>query len=179
MNWNKVTIGKLQQIHEIDDSFNIIEKTAYVVSIIKEIPYEEVLNWELNYLKKQDISFLNEIPKTKLTFKFKHNGRRFRMVKNAKEMRANHFIELQELNKKGTIESLHEVVACLSYRVNIFGKKIEDDYEWKVEHFKSLPFTAFYNYALFFSQLYPKLLTATQIYLMEKAKGIKAMRLDG
>ena len=94
-------------------------------------------------------------------------------------MKAHHFIELQELNKKGTIESLHEVVACLSYRVNIFGKKIEDDYEWKVEHFKSLPFTSFYNYALFFSQLYPKLLTATQIYLMEKAKEIKAMRLDG
>lgn len=179
MSWNKITIAKLQEISELDDSFNDIEKTAHIVSIIDEVPIEEVMQWLLDDLKKRDMSFLKEIPQTRLKFKFKHKGRRFRLVKNAKEMKAHHFIELQELNKKGTIESLHEVVACLSYRVNIFGKKIEDDYEWKVEHFKSLPFTAFYNYALFFSLLYPKLLTATQIYLMEKAKEIKAMRLDG
>lgn len=179
MSWNKITIGKLQEIMELDSSFNIIERSAHITSIIEEIPIHEVMQWSMAELNKRDESFLDNIPQTRLKFKFKHKGRRFRLVKNAKEMKAHHFIELQELNKKGTIESLHEVVACLSYRVNIFGKKIEDDYDWKVEHFKSLPFTTFYNYALFFSLLYPKLLTATQIYLMEKAKEIKAMRLDG
>ena len=179
MSWNKITIAKLQAISELDDSFNDIEKTAHIVSIIDEIPIDEVMGWLLSDLKKRDMSFLQEIPNTRLKFKFKHNGRRFRLVKTAKEMKAHHFIELQELSKKGTIESLHEVIACLSYRVNIFGKKIEDDYDWKVENFKTLPVTAFYNYALFFSALYPKLLTATQIYLMEKVKEIKGMPSDG
>ena len=94
-------------------------------------------------------------------------------------MSAHHFIELQELANKDKIEALHEIIGCLSYRVNIFGQKIEDDYTWKVENFKSLPIVNFYNYALFFSALYPKLLNATLTYLKEETEKAKAMSSDG
>jgi hypothetical protein len=179
MNWNNITIEKLQEISELDDSFNDIEKTAHVVSIIKGIPYNEVEQWTLNELRKVDISFLKEIPKSKLKFRFKHNGKRYKLVRNAKEMKAHHFIELQELRKKDTIEVLPEIIGCLSYRVNIFGRKVKDDFEDKVNEFKTTPVIAFYNYALFFSALYPKLLDATQIYLMEKMTEAKATLSDG
>jgi hypothetical protein len=94
-------------------------------------------------------------------------------------MSAHHFIELQELASKDKIQALHEIIGCLSYRVNIFGRKIDDDYTWKVENFQSLPVTNFYNYALFFSALYPKLLDATLTYLKEEIVKAKEMSSGG
>ena len=190
LNWNNITIKKLQEINEIDKNCNPIERTAWVVSILTETPYEEVEQWTLDKLRAVDLTFLDEIPKSKLKFTFKHKGKglnltfenkvkRYRLVKTAKEMKAHHFIELQELMKRDTIEVLPEIIACLSYRINIFGRRIEDDYEQKVKDFADLPLVNFYNYAVFFSQLYPKLLEATLIYLKEKEAKMKEMLSDG
>jgi hypothetical protein len=178
MNWKDITIDKIQRIEELKEE-NPIRKVAYTIAIIKGVTLEEVNTWTIDELRAVDLSFLNEIPKTKLKFKFKHNGRRFRLIKTAREMSAHHFIELQELANKDKIQSLHEIIACLSYRVNIFGRKVEDDYQWKVEHFKTMPVISFYNYALFFSALYPKLLEATLTYLTEEIAKAKAMSSDG
>lgn len=176
MNWKDITIDKIQRIEQLGED-NPIRKVAYTIAIIKGITLEEVNNWTIDELRAVDLSFLNDIPKSRLRFKFKHNGRRFRLIKSAREMSAHHFIELQELANKDKIEALHEIIACLSYRVNIFGRKIDDDYTWKVEHFKTMPVINFYNYALFFSALYPKLLAATLTYLtaeIAKAKGMSS-----
>ena len=150
MNWDDITIGKLQAIQEIDDTFNPIERAAHIVAIIKGIPYEEVQQWTMKKLKEFDLSFLSEMPKSKFTFSFKHKNRRFKLVANAKEMKAHHFIELQEVAKEDIIDNLHIIIALLSYRVNFWGKRIEDDYDWKVENFKDLKAVDFNNYALFF-----------------------------
>lgn len=190
LNWNNITIKKLQEINEIDKNCNPIERTAWVVSILTETPYEEVEQWTLDKLRAVDLTFLDEIPKSKLKFTFKHKAKglnltfknkvkRYRLVKTAKEMKAHHFIELQELMKRDTIEVLPEIIACLSYRINIFGRRIEDDYEQKVKDFADLPLVNFYNYAVFFSQLYPKLLEATLTYLKEKEAKMKEMLSDG
>lgn len=178
MNWKDITIDKIQRIEQLDED-NPIRKVAYTIAIIKDISVEEINNWTIDQLRAVDLSFLNEMPKSKITFKFKHNGRRFRLIKSAREMSAHHFIELQELASKDKIEALHEIIGCLSYRVNIFGLKIDDDYTWKVENFKTLPVINFYNYALFFSALYPKLLNATLTYLKEEIAKAKEMSSDG
>ncbi len=177
LNWNDITIEKLQLINQVDTN-NPIERTAQIVSILKELPYEHVETWTLDELRKVDLTFLERIPKSPLKFKFKHQGKRYRLVKNAQEMNAHHFIELQELSKKDVIEVLPEIIACLSYRVNIFGRRVKDDYEVKVEAYKKLPFVKFYTYALFFSTLFPKLLDATLTYLKEKEKEVQT-HLDG
>lgn len=178
MNWKDITIDKIQRIEQLGED-NPIRKVAYTIAIIKGITLEEVNKWTIDELRAVDLSFLKQIPQSRLRFKFKHNGRRFRLIKSAREMSAHHFIELQELANKDKVETLHEIIACLSYRVNIFGRKIDDDYTWKVEHFKTMPVINFYNYALFFSALYPKLLNATLTYLTEEIAKAKAMSLDG
>lgn len=178
MNWNDITIGKIQQILALTTK-NEIKRTAQTIAILKGIPYEEVEAWSIDELRAVDLSGIQQIPKGKLKFKFKHKGRRFRLIRNANEMSAHHFIELQELQKKDTIEALHEIIACLSYRVNIFGRKIDDDYNWKVEHFKELPVPNFYHFCIFFLNLYPQLLNATLIYLKAETNKVKEMSLDG
>jgi hypothetical protein len=179
LKWKDITIGMLQEIGELPDDLNPIEKTAHTVAIIKGLPYEEVEKWTLNDLRKIDLSFLEQEPKHRLKWTFKHKGRRFKLVKNAKAMEAHHFIELQELGDSDKIEALHKIIACLSYRVNIFGRKIEDDYQWKVDNFKDLPAPQFYKYSLFFSALYPKLLKTTLTYLKGEVKKAKEMFSDG
>jgi len=179
LKWKDITIGMLQEIGDLPDDLNPIEKTAHTVAIIKGLTYEEVEKWTLNDLRKIDLSFLEQEPKHRLKWTFKHKGRRFKLVKNAKAMEAHHFIELQELGDSDKIEALHKIIACLSYRVNIFGRKIEDDYQWKVDNFKDLPAPQFYKYSLFFSALYPKLLKTTLTYLKAEVKKAKEMFSDG
>lgn len=178
MNWKDITISKIQSILAIDTD-NEIKRTAATIAILNGITYEEVEGWTIDELRAVDLSGIQEIPKGKLKFKFKHNGRRFRLIRNANEMSAHHFIELQELQKKDTIQALHEIIACLSYRVNIFGRKIDDDYNWKVDNFKELPVPNFYHYCIFFLKLYPKLLNATITYLKAETKKVKEMYSDG
>jgi hypothetical protein len=100
-------------------------------------------------------------------------------MESAGKMAAHHFVELQNLSQKDTLQALPEIIGCLSYRVNVFGRKIDDDYNAKVEDFKTLPIINFYNYALFFSELYLKLLNATLTYLKEEKEKVEEMYLDG
>lgn len=77
LKWKDITIGMLQEIGELPDDLNPIEKTAHTVAIIKGLPYEEVEKWTLNDLRKIDLSFLEQEPKHRLKWTFKHKGRRF------------------------------------------------------------------------------------------------------
>lgn len=178
LKWRDITIGMLQEIAEFKTE-NPIERVAHDISVITGTPLEEVEGWTLDKLKSYKVDFLQELPKSKLKFKFKHNGRRFKLIKNAKEMKAHHFIELQEVVKGDIVENLHVIISLLSNRVNVFGRPIEDDYDWKVENFKDLPCPMFYSYAVFFSLLYPKLLTATLTYLKEMGQEVKQELSDG
>jgi hypothetical protein len=174
-----ITIGKIQELATLKD-LNPIEQMAHEVSICLDIPYSDVEIWSLDKLKSEYGKLkLDKLPDKRIGYKFKHEGRRFRLVKNAKEMSAHHFIELQEVVKGDMVESLHQVIALLSYRVDILGRKIEDDYQWKVDNFKDLEAEQFYGYALFFSLVYPKLLIATQTYLKEEEEKLREMYSDG
>ena len=73
MNWNDITIDKIQRIEQLDED-NPIRKVAYTIAIIKDVPIEEINKWTIDQLREVDLSFLNEIPQKNLTFKFKHNG---------------------------------------------------------------------------------------------------------
>jgi len=173
------TIGQIQELATLKD-LNPIEQMAHEVSICLNIPFSDVEIWTMEKLKEEHAKLnLDKMPDKRIGYKFKHKGRRFRLVRNAKEMSAHHFIELQEVVKGDIAENLHTIIALLSYRVDIFGRKIEDDYQWKVDNFKELEAMPFYGYALFFSRLYPKLLAVTLTYLKAQENEVREMFLDG
>ena len=174
-----MNIGQIQELATLKD-LNPIEQMAHEVSICFGIPYSDVEIWTMEKLKEEHKKLnLDKIPDSRIGYKFKHKGRRFRLIKNAKEMSAHHFIELQEVVKGDMVESLHQVIALLSYRVDWLGRKIEDDYQWKVDNFKQLEAEQFYGYALFFSQLFPRLLQTTLTFLKEENNQMREMFLGG
>ena len=174
-----MNIGQIQELATLKD-LNPIEQMAHEVSICLGIPFSDVEIWTMDKLKEEHKKLnLDKIPDTRIGYKFKHKGRRFRLIRNAKEMSAHHFIELQEVVKGDMVESLHQIIALLSYRVDWLGRKIEDDYQWKVDNFKQLEAEQLYGYALFFSQLFPRLLATTLTYLKQENKEVREMFLDG
>jgi len=94
-----LNIGQVQELATLKD-LNPIEQMAHEVSICLGIPFSDVEIWQMSKLKEEHAKLkLDQMPDQRIGFKFKHKGRRFRLVKNAKEMSAHHFIELQEVVK--------------------------------------------------------------------------------
>ena len=174
MNWNKITIYQLQEIHSCRDMSHI-EKTMNTLAIVNDWTMDKVESMTIDELTTElkKLQFLNTLPNQPVQFMFKHRGRYFRLAKTTNEICGHHFIELQQVFNGDMIESLHKIMALLSYEVDFFGrtKKVTDaqaNYQEKCELFLSLPVTYAYSYAVFFSAVYPKLLETILTYLGEE-----------
>lgn len=158
-----------------------IEKTMNTLAIVNDWSMDKVESMPIDELTTElkKLEFLNTLPTDKVLFTFKHRGRYFRLAKTTNEICGHHFIELQQVFNGDMIESLHKVMALLSYEVDFFGrtKKVTDaqaHYQDKCELFLSLPVTYAYSYAVFFSAVYPKLLECILTYLKEEMSQLKA-----
>lgn len=173
MNWDNITIEQLQELASIEH-FEGVEKRVHQIAIIDRMDIDDVEAMSLKQIleRVQALQFLNELPTGKAKAKFKHMGKRYKLILNAQAMNAHHFIELQQIKSEDIIGNLHKILAMLSHRVDVFGRRINispgevsSDYERKCEEFKFLPVSLAYSYASFFSALYPQLLTVTLDYL--------------
>jgi hypothetical protein len=179
MNWKDITIHQLQEIHSCRD-MSPLERQMNTLAIVNEWTMDQVESLPIDDILREfkKLSFLNTLPEQPLQFMLKHRGRYFRLAKTTNEICGHHFIELQQVFNGDMIDSLHKIMALLSYEVDFFGrtKKVVDaqaDYESKCELFLSLPVTYAYSYAVFFSAVYPKLLESILTYLKEEMNQLK------
>jgi hypothetical protein len=56
MNWKDITIDKIQRIEAVHET-NEVLKTARIISILKDIPFEQVLAMSLNEFRAIDLTF--------------------------------------------------------------------------------------------------------------------------
>jgi hypothetical protein len=56
MNWKDITIDKIQRIESVDET-NEVLKTARIISILKDLPFEQVLAMSLNEFRAIDLTF--------------------------------------------------------------------------------------------------------------------------
>ena len=168
-------ISQIQELHALGELNNIDKKiealaimTEQTIDDIELMPMDEIL---------EEFRKIEFIPKdTTPKFKFRHKGKRYRLITNPLELKAHQWIELQEVFNGDIIESLDKIIALLSYEVNVFGKKKKENvtnFVQKVTDFASLKFDIAYNYALFFSKVYPELLKTTLSYLNKELEEMK------
>ena len=157
-----------------------LERQMNTLAIVNEWSMDRVESMPIDDILSEfkKLSFLNELPNQPVQFMFKHRGRYFRLAKTPNEICGHHFIELQQVFNGNIIESLHKIMALLSYEVDFFGrtKKVTDaqaDYEDKCNLFLSLPVPLPYSYAVFFSAVYPELLRTTLSYLTKEMEQLK------
>jgi hypothetical protein len=125
----------------------------------------------------EEFKTLNFIPsKTEPKFVFKHLGRKYKLLTNPLDLKAHQWIELQEIYNGDIIESLNKIMALLSVESSLFNKKRDigkKEFDKRCEDFLSLDFAIAYNYALFFSKVYPELLKATLSYLKQEVESLQ------
>lgn len=174
-----ITIRQIQELKEIDH-YSPLEKAIHTICIVDGRNIDEVEEMKVYDLFNRFNAIMDNLKfEDVIQLRFKIKGRRFRMIPNAMEMQGQHFISLQQFDSTDTLPNLHRIMAMLSEEVNIFGraKKIKNlgvQFEEVSNLFLDLPYQIAYGYTLFFSRLYPKLLDATQIYLTEMVKELKA-----
>jgi hypothetical protein len=160
-------ISQIQELHALGE-LNTIDKKIEALAIMTEQTIDDIELMPMDEIL-EEFRKIEFIPKdTTPKFKFRHKGKRYRLITNPLELKAHQWIELQEVFNGDIIESLDKIIALLSYEVNVFGKRKKEDitnFERKVTDFASLKFDIAYNYALFFSKVYPELLKTTLSFL--------------
>ena len=178
-----ITIRNIQELKEIDH-YTPLEKAIHTICIMDNRNIDDVEEMKVYDLFNRFNTIMDGIKfDDKIQLKFKIKGRRFRMIPNAMQMQGQHFISLQQFNSEDTLPNLHRIMAMLSEEVNIFGrpKKIKNlgvQFEDVSRLFLELDYQIAHGYTLFFSQLYPKLLDATQIYLSQMVENLKAKAME-
>ena len=174
-----ITIRQIQELKEIDH-YSPLEKAIHTICIVDGRNIDEVEEMKVYDLFNRFNEIMDNLKfEDVIQLRFKVKGRRFRMIPNAMEMQGQHFISLQQFDSTDTLPNLHRIMAMLSEEVNILGraKKVKNlgvQFEEVSNLFLDLPYQIAYGYTLFFSRLYPKLLDATQIYLSQMVKELKA-----
>ena len=180
-------ISQIQELHALGE-LNTIDKKIEALAIMTEQTIDDIELMPMDEIL-EEFRKIEFIPKdTTPKFKFRHKGKRYRLITNPLELHAHQWIELQEVFNGDIIESLDKIIALLSYEVNVFGKKKKENvtnFVQKVTDFATLKFDIAYNYALFFSKVYPELLKTTLSYLNKELEEMKnqlqeeALQKDG
>ena len=174
-----ITIRQIQELKEIDH-YSPLEKAIHTICIVDGRNIDEVEEMKVYDLFNRFNEIMDSLKfEDVIQLRFKIKGRRFRMIPNATQMQGQHFVALQQFDSTERLTNLHRIMAMLSEEVNIFGrpKKVKNlgvQFEEVSNLFLDLPYQIAYGYTLFFSHLYPKLLDATQIYLSQMVKELKA-----
>jgi hypothetical protein len=184
MNWKDITIEQLQELASIEH-FEGVERRIHQIAIVNHLDIDEVEEMTLEEILNQveKLKFLNELPQQKVKLSFRHHKKRYKLITNAQEMNASHFVALQQINSEAIIENLHRIIAMLSYEVDLFGRRIEipkgqvaTNFEERCESFKTLSCLNAYSYAVFFLALYPQLLSVTLDFLKQEMSNLSAER---
>lgn len=171
----KYTIGQIQEVHSLGDLQNL-DKKIEALAILTNRTIDQVEEMSMDAIL-EEFKTLNFIPQqTQPKFTFKHLGKKYKLITNPLDLKAHQWIELQEIYSGDIIESLNKIMALLSVESSFFNRKRDigkKDFDKRCEDFLSLDFAIAYNYALFFSRIYPELLKITLSYLKQEVESLQ------
>lgn len=131
-NYKDLTLEKFEQLSNIDIEMDDMEKMATTIAILSDQTVDEVLNMHIDKFNDcaKRVLFLKESPKTtnKLPDKIIINGKKYRILKDAKDMTAGQYIDFKNYAKK--IDEISKNLALILTTVIIpDGKKYGDGYD--------------------------------------------------
>ena len=103
-NYNNLPLKKWYQIKDVLEGDYDIDQQIKVLSIITDIPEDDLFNMKLDRYEKQleALTFLTEPvkPKSSIPNKILINGKRYRIMKNVDKMTAGQYIDIQTYYKE-------------------------------------------------------------------------------
>lgn len=180
--YSQLTIKDFQRIKEVEgQTYDLpIDKEIAVLSILTggSIDMLEGLpKYKLAELAKETSFFKEPLP-DKLINKCRIGLKRFKLELRPQNISAQQLILLNKYaeTEDKSIENLHYIMATLSYEEKLIGlHKFDHDFEKKAQLFREkMTIDIAYPLTVFFCATYAGWLEATETYLIEKAKEVKA-----
>lgn len=146
MNWKSISLKDLDLISEVETT-DEVDYLSGIVSILKNIPVDEVKEWKLKKLLKWNnkLSFLNQLPKASNKNYFWYKGVLY-VRRNFEEMSAGEFIDCDQILNSNDPDGL-KMAKVIRILFRPFGKKYKgliDDFFYDMKCAKS------YSLAVFF-----------------------------
>lgn len=182
-NWKDVSLKQLIEIEAIRNDKSIdkepypdLTRSLLILSLFTGVPYDEYEAKPLDQLKQEvsRLSFLSKLPEAKLIRKFYHRGYFWRVNFDLKKLTAQQFINHYELTKdtEKIFENANKLMAIYCVPQRFFMKSKMTD-ERKQQLMQDCPISVIYPLVLFFCNLYPLLLEATEDYLKQASNQLK------
>ena len=113
--WLDITIGKLQELTNIDENLDEIDKTLQIINVLSGIPTEDLL--ELPFTQYKKLTEIIEFVKSEITdelFKsFTFDGIEYIFQCELNEMSTGEYIDLDSLIKDNDPDNLHLLMAIM------------------------------------------------------------------
>jgi hypothetical protein len=194
--WNQVTLSQLYELDllrqrtdlDAEEQMNQVLSVLSGTSIedIESIPHNEriAIYSRMDWLGQ----YPNKKPKNR---RFKIGGKTYRIVSNPANISAGEYATLQVIASDGNfIKHINQILACLmvEQKRDWFGwKDVRYDKSRSSEEFhrksriimQELSVGQAYPYALFFSNLLPELLQASQTFFLKTMEALKKEALIG
>ncbi len=180
MKWKNITIKKYQLLCEINQNDSIVDIEMMALSIIHGMDIEHYESMTLAELEKEikAIQFWHTPPLAKEGSTWKHGLYKYHFTCNPKQMIAEQFVQLQKLLEEGSIENMHTILALLTTKKNLFGRRQKvtiEEFEQRAELFRNnMSIEIGMGHALFFWTYFLRSYSSIRPYLtaaMEKAVG--------
>jgi len=179
MNWKSITVGQFKIVDSIIQSdLSEDDKNIELVAQLFNYSEEEINLMPISKFaeKLNSIQFLRETPPTdKLPNYIFLNRKFYKVIKNLTDITAGQYADLKEytkvkedINSKLNLILTTFIVPCTWYgspkKYN--GERIPK----QADDFDEMPMSIAYSLAVFFCNLFPQLIEATEIYMVQKAE---------
>lgn len=174
MNWKDITIKKYLEIHTINEKItDSLEREIHLIACIKDTTYEEIEKMNLKDLTKESasLSWMQELPSSKIPLFFKFKGSRYQATIITQEMTAGQFIDFttvcNNVKKEELVYQMASLIACMVKRKKLMWKLPFVKYEYEgydKYNFEDLPMSIAYPYFVFFCNVLTNLLPAMENY---------------
>ena len=193
--WKQVS---LSQLYELDllrqrTDLDAEETMNQMLAVLSGQPIEEIekIPHTERIADYQRMTWLSEYPNKKPDkIRFKAGGKWYRVADNPAAISAGEYATLQVIAQDGNfIKNLNQILACLMIeqeRVRFRWKDVRYDktasaaeFHKKAELVSGLAVAQVYPYALFFSNLLPRLLETSLDFFEKQAKKLKKQAMTG
>lgn len=135
--WSKVTIADYMRIYELQNSkLNILEKQVKILAVLANVPDKNFNELPIAAIGKlfAPLQFLSTVPKAELKQVYEIGNRKYKLVKDAKDLTTGQMIDLlhytKERDEESLISNLHLILTtvllpCKQIRLYT-GAKVKD-----------------------------------------------------
>jgi len=109
--WHEVSLTQYLALTKIDESYTPLKRLVYTISILGDVPLDQLYEVNFEMLTKIDLSFINKMDKT-LQKIIEIEGTKYGVVKDLKSLSLGEYVDIDTYIQE-PIENLHKICSIM------------------------------------------------------------------